>query len=249
MFASCILLIGAIVGVFLFRRCRKRSSTERDNQGDESTHTEISRPVETSEYYAMHRYWKIDDYDEVSHPQDEQQERAESEDYDGVSQRHGQHPGPAVEEDYDDVSQQYGQHQGPAVEEDYDEVSQQYGQHQGSAVEEDYNGVSQRHGQHQGPAVEEDYEEVAQSHGQQQRPVFADSFSGPPDVEVNTNSDPALPLVTNNIPGALNTKDHCGDTSSSSASASQSYTPLVRDIFIDDPETVVRYISPTVDKT
>ncbi|XP_067670001.1 uncharacterized protein [Haliotis asinina] len=119
---------------------------------------ETSRPAESSGYYAVHRYWEINDYDEVSNPQDQQQGRAEAEDYDEVSNPQDQQQGRAEAEDYDEVSNPQDQQQGRAEAEDYDEVSNPQDQQQGRAEAENYDEVFQQHEQHQRPT------EVSQPH-------------------------------------------------------------------------------------
>ncbi|XP_046560903.1 platelet endothelial aggregation receptor 1-like [Haliotis rubra] len=97
---------------------RGRQALSRNHQRDESILTERSGQVETGEYYQVHRYWDIGDYDEVSQRQGQQKRPVEEEDYEEVSQQQRQHQGQAEEEDYDEVSQQQEQQEGPAEEED-----------------------------------------------------------------------------------------------------------------------------------
>ncbi|XP_046542729.1 uncharacterized protein LOC124253052 [Haliotis rubra] len=218
---GCVLLIVCTVFILVLHFRRRRQTTERNHQRDESILTERSVQVETGEFYPVHRYWDIDDYDEVS-------------------QQQGQQQGPVEEEDYEEVSQQQGQQQGPAVEEDYEEVSQQHGQQQGPAVEEDYEEVSQQQRQQQGPVEEEVNSDPA-------LPALADFFPGPHDSECD-DGIPVLPVWADYFPGSQDTEDNNGgDTSPSSTSGSHSYTRLMRDMFVDDPITVVTYISPTED--
>ncbi|XP_046560089.1 uncharacterized protein LOC124269121 [Haliotis rubra] len=180
-----VLLIVCTVCIFVFHFRRRRQTTERNHQRDESILTERSGQVETGEYCQVHRYWDIDDYDEVS-------------------QRQGQQRGRAEEEDYEEVSQQQRQQQGPSEEED-----------------------------NSAPAL----------------PVLADYFPGPSGSD-DDDGIPVPPVLADYLPGARNVEDNNeGDTLHESTSGSQSYTPLMRDVFVDDPKPVVTYISPTEDNT
>ncbi|XP_046552959.1 scavenger receptor class F member 1-like [Haliotis rubra] len=225
---GCVILIVCTVCIFVFHLRRRRQTTERNHQRNESIHTERSGQLETGEYYPVHRYWDIDDYDEVSQQQGQQQVPVKEEDYDVESQRQGQLQVPVKEEDYDEVSQRQGQQQVPVKEEDYNEVSQRQGQQQVPAEEEDYDEGSQQLRQHQGQAEEEYNSDPA-------LPALADCFPGPHGSE-DDDSNPVLPVLADYFPGAQGTEDNNdGDTSHSSASGSQSYTPLMWDVFVDDP--------------
>ncbi|XP_046563812.1 uncharacterized protein LOC124272673 [Haliotis rubra] len=145
-------------------------------------------------------------------------------------------------DDYDEVSQRQWQLQGRAEEGAYDEVFQLHGQQQGPTEEEDYDEVSQTHDQQHGPAEEGDNSDPA-------LPALADNFPEPHDSEYD-DGIPVLPVLAEYFPGAQATEEsNGGDTLPESVSGSQSYTPLMRDVFVDDARTVVTYISPTEDNT
>ncbi|XP_046564285.1 uncharacterized protein LOC124273108 [Haliotis rubra] len=163
---GCVLLIVGIVCIFVFHFRRRRQTTERDHQRNESIHTERSGQLETGAYYPVHRYRDIDDYDEVS-------------------QQKGQQEGLVEEEDYDEVSQQQGQQERPVEEEDYEEVSQRQGQQKGP-VEEEYNSdpaLPALAGYFPGPHDSE-YDD-----GIPVLPVLADYFPGSQDAEDNNGVD------------------------------------------------------------
>ncbi|XP_048246411.1 multiple epidermal growth factor-like domains protein 6 [Haliotis rufescens] len=163
----------------------KRVSENRDNRVDESTHTGRSRQAEPSEDYTLHRYWDIEDYDEVSQPLGQQQGASEED--------NNSDPDFPMLADY---------LPGPLDTEDNSND----------------------------PAL----------------PVLADYFPVALDTEDN-KSDPVFPVLADNFPVTLGSGDNSSDTSCSSTSGSHSYTHLVRSVFVDDPTTVVTYISPSED--
>ncbi|XP_067668050.1 uncharacterized protein DDB_G0290301-like [Haliotis asinina] len=211
------------------------SQSQEQQQREEEYYDEVSQSQEQQQR-------KEEYYDEVSQSQEQQQR--EEEYYDEVSQSQEQQQ--RKEEYYDEVSQSQEQQQ--REEEYYDEVSPQ----QRPAEGKDYYEVSQ---QQQGPVEEEDYDEVSQQQRQQEPtlnsnpafPALAGYFPGPRGSE-DDDSDSVLPVLADYYPGAQDTEDNNGsDTSHSSASASQSYAHLIRDVFVDNPRTVVTYLSPTED--
>ncbi|XP_067670246.1 uncharacterized protein [Haliotis asinina] len=268
-----VLLIVGIVCIFVLCFRHRRQTAERDHQRGETIHVYRSGLLETGEYFPVHQYWDIDDYDEVSQLQEQQQR--EEEYYDDVSQQQG----PAEGKDYDEVTERQGQQQGPVEKEDYDEVSQQQRQQEPTLeVVEVYNsnpafpalvghfpgprGIEDDDSDsvlpvladyHPGDRDTEDNNGSEDDDSDSVLPVLADYYPGAQDTEDNNgseddDSDSLLLVLADYYPGAQDTEDNNGsDTSHSSVSASQSYTHLIRDVFVDNPRTVVTYLSPTED--
>ncbi|XP_071085551.1 serine/threonine-protein phosphatase 6 regulatory ankyrin repeat subunit A-like [Haliotis cracherodii] len=163
-----------------------------DNLSNESTHTERLRQVET-EYYTLHRYWVIEDYDEVSQLPDQQQGPAE-EDSDSDPAL------PVLADFFPGALDTEDNSSDPALSVSADYVP-------GPPATKDSNGD---------PAlpVLADYVLVTpatkDSNDDPALPCLADYLTGTLDT-ANNISDPALPVLVDYLPGTPDTEDNNSD--------------------------------------